>query len=197
MARPREFEPDDAIEKAMQVFWAHGYEGASLPELLDGMGLTRGSLYKAFKDKRNLFLLVLDRYESAVVDAAVEHLSNPKITDGKQRILMLFESVARAVADADCRGCLLCTAATGDAVDDPKIAKSVQKGMTKMQAGFRKAIDEEHSLNPLEPEAKHRLADVLLTQYIGLRVLARSRLPLGVLEQSVQGIDEVLSAAAK
>ena len=197
MARPREFEPDDAIEKAMQVFWAHGYEGASLPALLDGMGLTRGSLYKAFKDKRNLFLLVLDRYEAAVVDGAVELLEGPEINDGKQRILMLFESVVRAVADADYRGCLLCTAATGDAVDDPKIARSVQKGMTKMQAGFRKALEDERSFDRLEPETKHRLANLLLTQYIGLRVLARSRLPLGVLDQSVQGLDDVLTAAAK
>ena len=62
MARPREFEPAEAVEKAMQVFWQHGYEDASLPDLLNGMGLTRGSLYKAFGDKRQLFLRALERY---------------------------------------------------------------------------------------------------------------------------------------
>ena len=71
MARPREFEPEEAIQKAMQVFWEHGYEGASLPDLLAGMGLTRGSLYKAFKDKKSLFLLVLDRYEMSAVKSGV------------------------------------------------------------------------------------------------------------------------------
>ncbi|MEM7520291.1 MAG: TetR/AcrR family transcriptional regulator, partial [Pseudomonadota bacterium] len=83
MARPREFEPDEAIENAMEVFWQHGYEGASLPDLLAGMGLTRGSIYKAFKDKKNLFLLVLDRYESRVVDAGVAALVDPQTPDGR------------------------------------------------------------------------------------------------------------------
>ena len=47
MARPREFEIDDALQDAMAVFWRKGYDGASLPDLLDGMGIARGSLYKA------------------------------------------------------------------------------------------------------------------------------------------------------
>ena len=46
------------------VFWQKGYEDASLPDLLEGMGLTRGSLYKAFKDKKSLFLKVLERYDT-------------------------------------------------------------------------------------------------------------------------------------
>jgi TetR/AcrR family transcriptional repressor of nem operon len=197
MGRPREFEANDAIEKAMQVFWKHGYEEASLPDLLEGMGLTRGSLYKAFKDKKNLFLLVLDRYEAAAVDAAVDLLVNPSVEDGADRILLLFESVIRAVTDADCRGCLLCTATATSAADDPDIADAVHRGLAKMQSGFIQAMQDTPSLNNLDQAAKLRLGDVMLTQYIGLRVLARSRVSLGVLEQSRQGIEDILRAAAK
>ena len=56
MPRPKEFSPDDAIEKAMQVFWHKGYEATSMEDLLTAMDLNRGSLYDTFGDKRQLFL---------------------------------------------------------------------------------------------------------------------------------------------
>ncbi|MFX5555055.1 helix-turn-helix domain-containing protein, partial [Acinetobacter baumannii] len=60
--RPREFDIDLAIERAMQVFWSSGYHGTSLPDLLAATRLSRGSLYAAFGDKHGLFLRALDRY---------------------------------------------------------------------------------------------------------------------------------------
>ena len=82
MARPRSFDTDVAVEKAMQVFWTHGYEGASLPDLLEGMGLTRGSLYKAFTDKKSLFLKVLEHYEGKAVQSGVALLTDSAIPNG-------------------------------------------------------------------------------------------------------------------
>lgn len=197
MARPREFQTEDALEKAMQVFWTYGYEDASLPNLLDGMGLTRGSLYKAFKDKKNLFLLVLDRYETAAVDGAVHLLTDVEIKDGAQRITTLFSGIVRAADAADHRGCLLCTAAAGSAVDDPEISQLVHRGLAKIRGGFAAALHDAPSLNALSSDARHRLAGVLLTQYIGLRVLVRSRLSLGVLEEGVQGVENILRGPSK
>lgn len=196
MARPREFEADDVIEKAMQVFWQHGYEEASLPDLLGGMGLTRGSLYKAFKDKKNLFLLVLNRYELEAVEAAVALLTGGDIPDGRDRILQMFRGLVAKVAEGDHRGCLLCTAAAGSAANDPEIAEAVQGGLTKMQSGFAQALADAPSLAALPDAQRLRLADTLLTQYIGLRMIARSQLPLGVLDHAVQGVEEVLNGTA-
>ena len=62
MARPREFDEAVVLEKAARVFWAHGYEGSSLADLCEGTGLTKGSLYKAFEDKRGLYLRALEHY---------------------------------------------------------------------------------------------------------------------------------------
>ena len=62
MPRPKEFNPDDAVEKAMQVFLHKGYEATSMEDLLEAMDLNRGSLYDTFGDKRQLFLKVIDRY---------------------------------------------------------------------------------------------------------------------------------------
>ncbi|MBD3664994.1 TetR/AcrR family transcriptional regulator [Sulfitobacter aestuariivivens] len=194
MARPREFDTDEALERAMQVFWQHGYQDASLPDLLDGMGLTRGSLYKAFKDKKSLFLLVLDRYESAQVDAGVAMLTDPANGDGRTRVLALFGGLVAAVAAGDHRGCLLCTAASSAAADDVEIASAVHGGLAKLQQGIEAAIAD---IEGIAPGDRLRLANTLLTQYIGLRMLARSRLPMGILEQSVEGVADILDRAAR
>ncbi|MGH9550396.1 MAG: TetR/AcrR family transcriptional regulator, partial [Terriglobales bacterium] len=62
MARPREFDVHEAMDAAMSTFWERGYEATSMEDLLNAMGLTKGSLYKAFGDKHNLFLLSLQDY---------------------------------------------------------------------------------------------------------------------------------------
>lgn len=196
MARPREFDVEEAVEKAMQVFWQHGYDDASLPELLDGMELTRGSLYKAFKDKKNLFLLVLELYEATAVDGGVALLANSQIEDGTDRILLLFKNMVAAVENGDQRGCLLCTAAASSAVNDADIAALVQRGLSKLQAGFLQALKDTPSLNEISSAKRHRLADILLTQYFGLRMMSRSGLELGVLKNAVQSAEEILQGAA-
>lgn len=192
MARPREFEESEAIAKAAEVFWTHGFQDASLPDLLTGMGLTRGSLYKAFKDKKNLFLLVLDHYETKAVDRAVEMLNDADQPDGSQRIIILFQGVYDAVKRGEERGCLLCTAASGTEMLDADIGASVHRGLLKMQTGFYAALEASPAHVALSDQARRRLANVLLTQYVGLRMLARSRLSLGVLEQSAAGVGDIL-----
>ncbi len=62
MARPRKFDIEDALDAAMEPFWAHGYQATSMADLIEATGLQKGSLYKAFGDKRSLFLQVLARY---------------------------------------------------------------------------------------------------------------------------------------
>lgn len=170
MARPREFDPDHALEQAMEVFWQRGYEGASLPDLLTGMGLTRGSLYKAFKDKRSLFLQVLERYEQGAVTQAVENLTAETPADGRARIKALFKAITQAVQAGDTRGCLLCSAAAGPSSYDPDIAAAVKQGLEKMHEGFLSAL----AATDIPPAEQPPLADLLVSQYVGLRIMSRS-----------------------
>src|SRR5262245_46430670 len=60
--RPREFDPEKALDAALEVFWSKGYEGASLPDLTEAMGINRPSLYAAFGNKEELFRTVISRY---------------------------------------------------------------------------------------------------------------------------------------
>lgn len=62
MGRPREFDLDQALDQALEVFWRNGYEGASVAELTQAMGISPPSLYAAFGNKEGLFRKVLDRY---------------------------------------------------------------------------------------------------------------------------------------
>jgi AcrR family transcriptional regulator len=64
IGRPREFDIDRALERAMELFWRQGYEGTSLTDLTRELGLTRPSLYAAFESKEGLFLKALDLYEA-------------------------------------------------------------------------------------------------------------------------------------
>ena len=88
---------------------------------------------------------------------------------------------------------MLCTAAAGSAADDSDIAAVVHQGLAKLQHGFEGALAD---MQGIAPGDRLRLANMLLTQYIGLRMLARSRLPLGILEQSVKGVADMLDGAA-
>lgn len=176
MARPREFDTDTALNGAQNVFWEHGYEGASLPDLLTGMKLTRGSLYKAFKDKKSLFLTILDRYDDSAVDAAVLFLTDDGIPDGWDRVMHLLETIPQTVASGDQRGCLLCSAAAGPASYDVEIAAQVHKSLNKMRAAFAAALGND------------TLSDLLLTHYVGLRIQSRSGTSAQQLHSSISAL---------
>src|SRR5271155_3835191 len=76
--RPRNFDEMDAVEKATQVFWSKGYDGVTIDDLVDGMGVGRPSLYSVFGDKRTLFLRVLKAYAEKKGALAMKALLSPQ-----------------------------------------------------------------------------------------------------------------------
>ncbi|MBZ9675025.1 TetR/AcrR family transcriptional regulator [Mesorhizobium sp. ES1-1] len=85
LGRPREFDTEAALTKAMRLFWRKGYEGTSLSDLTDEMNITRPSLYAAFGNKEELFLKVLDRYDretSSFIQAALDAPSARSVAEG-------------------------------------------------------------------------------------------------------------------
>ncbi len=141
MARPREFELDEAVEGAMQIFWRQGYGATNLPDLLHAMGLTRGSFYKAFGDKRSVYLEALKRYDENNISAAVKMLSDTTQGDGRARIEKLFEGALDTTAlESERRGCLVCNAMVELAPSDSEVAQLAASMSKRLQDAFAGAL---------------------------------------------------------
>lgn len=106
MARQKEFDRDEVLHKAMEIFWARGYDGTSIQDLVRHMGINRQSIYDTFGDKHTLFLQSLDRYreiQSRKVFDVLERQGSVKKNLGQ-----LFEEVvARALSEEGRRGCFV------------------------------------------------------------------------------------------
>ncbi len=172
MARPREFDIDDAIQKAMGVFWKHGYAGASLADLLAGIGIARGSFYKAFGSKKELFLQVLDRYDQEVVQPAVTMLQVGD-GDGLERIAAVFENSLKRAMNGDRDGCLLCNTAAENGDIDPDITAKVDGQISSLTRGFMIALKDSKEWETATDDARQAQANSLTLSYVGLRILSK------------------------
>ena len=106
MARHKEFDRDETLHKAMEVFWSRGYEAASIQDLVKHMGINRQSLYDTFGDKHALYLLALDRYREVEGRRIFELLEQPGSV--KKSLRRLFEGVVEAsLGDRQRRGCFM------------------------------------------------------------------------------------------
>ncbi|HET6161162.1 MAG TPA: TetR/AcrR family transcriptional regulator [Dongiaceae bacterium] len=178
MARPREFDIDEALEGAMNVFWTKGYEGASLQDLLDAMNIARGSLYKAFQDKRSIYLAALDRYDRTEIQRAVDVLRDRSVGDGAMRVRLFLEDARAAVARRhDRRGCFLCNAAVDRAPMDADVQAKVFGMMKRMESAVAAALAECMQAAQWPAKRRAQTALTLTNAYLGLRVLARSGSP--------------------
>lgn len=101
--RPREFDYDKALEQAMMVFWSKGYEGTSMPDLTDAMGMNRPSIYAAFGNKEELFMKALDRYHTRSMIFIRERLA---VSDVREAISGFFCGIATSFSCGESpRGC--------------------------------------------------------------------------------------------
>ncbi len=185
MARPREFDTEQAVDRAMEAFWRWGYSGANLPALLRAMGISRGSFYKAFGEKRAVYLRALQRYKERELDLWAARLasgSDPGVT----RIAQAFEAVVEAAETGDRRGCLLCLTISGPAIADDQIRRAAYRQLDAVVDAFEAAL-RDHAVEAGEADTGHRAdAHALTAAYIGLRGLARSGADVEVLRDAGQ-----------
>lgn len=188
----KQFDESAALDKAMQAFWAHGYEATSIQDLVDAMGLHRGSIYAAFGSKRQLFIRALAYYE-------VEHrrawLQSLKEHHGpRAAILAVFEgAIGAALSDRSRSGCLLVNTAVELSPHDPEIAETVAKGLRETEDFFRELILDGQRNGEIKSRIDPiRTAQALLGLLAGLRVLSRSRPEPGLLEAIADQADAIL-----
>jgi TetR/AcrR family transcriptional repressor of nem operon len=105
MARHKEFDRDEALHRAMEVFWSRGYEAASVGDLVKHMGINRQSLYDTFGDKHSLYLQALDRYREVEGGKMFELLESPGSV--KRALRRLFEGIVECSLGGERRGCFV------------------------------------------------------------------------------------------
>ncbi len=189
----KQFDADEALSKAMQTFWARGYETTSVQDLVDSMGINRGSLYATFGDKRALFLAALNRYDA--VHRADWVASLAKSNGPRAAIRGAFKGAIAAVLEDGSRdGCLLVNTALELAPHDTEISEFVGNALAGMEAFFRDSIEEGQATGEIPDHVDPvETARALLGLFIGLRVLARSR-PEPALLRSIADQAEALLA---
>jgi TetR/AcrR family transcriptional repressor of nem operon len=172
MARTKEFDENRAIDAAVDCFWLNGYEGTSVRDLAQSMGIGGASLYNAYGDKRALFARSLERYASRSMRERIGRLEARR--QPKEAIrAFLAEIIDRSLKDPDRRGCLLVNSALDVAPHDAKIGRVVAGYLDEIRAFFRRNIEAGRKAGQmprdLDPE---QVSGHLLGVVLGIRVLA-------------------------
>jgi TetR/AcrR family transcriptional repressor of nem operon len=159
----------------MEVFWAKGFSDASVRDLLDGMGINRGSMYDTFGDKRALFLAAIEHYRHEVAGPLVEGLMAPG--SPLENIRQTLGGLAEAAGTKDCRGCLITNVTVEIAPHDPEVAKAMKSALMHTEAALRKTLDRAVEEGEIAAKAETRaLARFLLNTMQGLVVLGKAKL---------------------
>ena len=173
--RPRGFDPDEVLDRVIPVFWARGYDGASMEDLTAAAGLARPSLYAAFGDKRGLFLAALDRYAATLGRGPVDALARAEAPDTGIRAFL--DAAVDLVAGGGGRphGCLLACAAADAAECDAGVRERLAGVMAATEATITDRAAAWHASGTrhvvLDPK---ELGALLVTLMQGLAVRARA-----------------------
>jgi TetR/AcrR family transcriptional repressor of nem operon len=175
--RPREFDMEKALDQAIGVFRERGFHATSIGDLKDATDLTAGSIYKAFKDKRAVFLAAFDRYTS-LRNAQIRSIADTA-KSGRDRIRDLLAFYVRSSHGVEGRlGCLVVGSAVEMAIFDPEIAARVTSTLKKNEALLAGLIAQGQSdgsiSSAIDAEDTARVL-VCLTQ--GLRVVGKTGRP--------------------
>ena len=171
LGRPRAFDIDKALDRALQVFWEKGYEGSSLSDLTEAMGVNRPSLYAAFGNKEALFRKALDRYVEGTMIFVLDALNESSACGVAQRLL-------RGAADMvtnprNPRGCLTVRGALSSGEEADPIRLELALRRSEGEALIRKRFERAEREGELPKGANPAdLARYLATVYQGMSVQA-------------------------
>lgn len=171
--RPREFDMNAALDQAIVVFTERGYHGTSIGDLSLAMGVTAGSLYKAFADKKAIFLAAFDRYKlvkNGLRDAAIEPGK-----DGRERIRLLLHFYADGShGEVGRRGCLVVGAAVELALFDAEADARVARSQAGFETLFERLVREGQADGSIGAHIDPQVTAHLLYAVIqGMRVIGK------------------------
>jgi len=173
MVRPREFDRDEALERATQVFWDRGYAGTSTDDLRNAMGIGRQSMYNAFGDKRQLYLEVLAKYQARNVEMHLRRLNEH--ASAREGIRAMLKGLAVADDRVRAMGCFG-VGATGEfGTTDPELSSMSAKSNALLGERLVAKIREGQGAGDIAPHLDpERAAAFVILAMTGLQVAARA-----------------------
>jgi TetR/AcrR family transcriptional repressor of nem operon len=174
MARPREFDVDEALQRALEVFWQQGFAATSMQDLVAAMGIQKASLYATFGDKHTLYTTALRRYQQETLDELTEHLA--KAASPLTAITEFVDEVVEHTARDGRRGCLCVNANTELAPHDAEVAELLRAHHERMESLLAATIERARTLGEIPHQADPRaLATFLLGVVVAMNVLGKQR----------------------
>lgn len=174
MARHKGFREEEVLERAMRRFWAHGYDGTSIQDLVEATGINRASLYGTFGDKERLFAAAVDHYLARV---SAERLAILERDGPASAAIRAYFDDLLAFASGEGRGlgCLLTNTAVELAPHHPEVALRIRAAFAQVEDAFARTIERGQRDGDIAPGDPQKLARFLTALVHGLRVLIRSR----------------------
>lgn len=173
MARHKEFDLTEILDRAMVVFWDKGYEATSVQDLVDHTGIGRGSLYSTYGGKHALFLATLERYRQTRGPLLAEILDGPGTA--KEKLRLVFDGVTEdAVSEWGWRGCFLINSVVEMAPHDAVTVKKVDAALSGSEEGLYGLLVRAQATGDVSSDKDPRsLARFLWNTVQGLRVMAK------------------------
>ena len=184
MARPQEFNTDEVLHQAMDVFWRKGYEATSMTDLLEAMGLSKSSLYAAFGGKRELFVAAFDAYRE---ERRREMRQILERSPARQAIERFFRKIVTDAGNGDSsRGCMSINQAVETAPRDPEVRTRVIQDFALIEDTLTRTIERGQAEGSVKSADDARnLARLLVLAFPGLQVLARAGGDLARLDETL------------
>ena len=173
MARHKEFDPDDVLDKAMDVFWSQGFEATSIQDLVNAMGINRGSIYDTFGNKTRLFNLALSRYQT---DSPSQKLLNNANTGNPRKEIEDFFNglIDRYGCSEEKRGCLITNSIVELANQNETITVHFKKHIKNLEDTLYTLISRGQENGDINPWCDSRsLARAILASAQGMIVISK------------------------
>lgn len=186
MARTKDFDENEVLSKAIQLFWYKGYNGTSMQDLVDGLGISRSSLYDTYKDKHTLFVKALESYQNAGaarISDIIEHSGSAKDTIKK----LLELATTDLLSDKQQKGCFMVNAEVEVAPHDAEVNNLVCKNDQQMEEAFYQVIKKGQERYEIRNQQDARaLSRFIFNTVKGMRVTAKSVADRSVFEDIIK-----------
>ncbi|MDJ0464474.1 TetR/AcrR family transcriptional regulator [Streptomyces sp. H27-C3] len=175
MARTKEFDPDAALQAALELFWRRGYEATSMADLVEHLGIGRASIYATFGNKHELYLKALDRYAEVRNPHLLDELSQPGPALPAVRTVLRRFAAESASEDQRLNGCFITNTAAELGPHDSDAARRVEVNWEHLETLLHSALVRARAQGELPPgRDPQALARMLLVLMQGLRIVGKA-----------------------